>query len=140
MLGSVESCGIKTMEQAPVVPALAKSARACPERPSIARESNGTGHPGFRMGDRKKVERLGHPPFEQSKSPPFENRKGRGILICDSTFSRRVGLPPCLQRYELQPFFRITDCNAPLSSVRSATSLRSNPDDWAVLKLKVKTG
>ncbi len=30
-----------------------------------------------------------------------------------------------LQRYELQPFFRITDCNASLSRLRSATSFRS---------------
>src|SRR5512141_2777067 len=30
-----------------------------------------------------------------------------------------------LQRYELQPFFRITDCKASLSSDRSATSFRS---------------
>src|SRR5579864_1240359 len=34
-------------------------------------------------------------------------------------------LDSCLHRYELQPFFRITDCNASLSSDRSATSLRS---------------
>ena len=31
----------------------------------------------------------------------------------------------CLQSYELQPFFRITDCNASLSRLRSATSFRS---------------
>src|SRR5947208_3044030 len=31
----------------------------------------------------------------------------------------------CLQRYELQPFFRITDCSASLSRLRSATSFRS---------------
>src|SRR5690348_7758220 len=31
----------------------------------------------------------------------------------------------CLHRYELQPFFRITDCKASLSSDKSATSLRS---------------
>src|SRR6059058_6201017 len=31
----------------------------------------------------------------------------------------------CLQRYELHPFFRITDCNASLSRLRSATSFLS---------------
>src|SRR6266571_4220105 len=30
-----------------------------------------------------------------------------------------------LQGYELQPFFRITDCSASLSKLRSATSFRS---------------
>src|SRR5580698_6249303 len=34
-------------------------------------------------------------------------------------------LDSCLQRYELQPFFRITDCSASLSRLRSATSFRS---------------
>jgi hypothetical protein len=31
-------------------------------------------------------------------------------------------LDSCLQRYEFQPFFRITDCKASLSRLRSATS------------------
>src|SRR5438552_10576768 len=31
----------------------------------------------------------------------------------------------CLQGYELHPFFRITDCNASLSRLRSATSFLS---------------
>ena len=30
----------------------------------------------------------------------------------------------CLQGYELHPFFRITDCSASLSRLRSATSFR----------------
>ncbi len=34
-------------------------------------------------------------------------------------------LDSCLQRYELHPFFRITDCNASLSRLRSATNFRS---------------
>jgi hypothetical protein len=34
-------------------------------------------------------------------------------------------LDSCLQRYELQPFFRITDCSASLSRLRFATSFRS---------------
>jgi len=34
-------------------------------------------------------------------------------------------LDSCLHRYELRPFFRITDCSASLSKLKSATSFRS---------------
>src|SRR3984885_10965214 len=40
-----------------------------------------------------------------------------GVLLFDM-------LDSCLHRYELHPFFRITDCSASLSRLRSATSLR----------------
>src|ERR1700739_4963667 len=52
---------------------------------------------------------------------------GGGRLSTDSLPVRDFLLrsDSCLQRYELQPFFRITDCGASLSRLRSATSVRS---------------
>jgi hypothetical protein len=47
----------------------------------------------------------------------------RGFSRANSTSRVRSGSSP--QGYELQPFFRITDCRTSLSKLRSATSIRS---------------
>ena len=51
-------------------------------------------------------------------SKPARSPLAEGVLLFDMVDS-------CLHRYELHPFFRITDCSASLFRLRSATNFRS---------------
>src|SRR5438094_730801 len=66
-------------------------------------------HPSARLAAKTRYRHRHHP-----TRPPL----AEGILLLHLLDSR-------LQGYELHPFFRITDCSASLSRLRSATSFRS---------------